>query len=335
MHFINDIVQNNIFAAWIVLIVSFFILTKSADIFVDCAVDLACAFKVPKLIIGIVLVSLATTTPELSVSMISALRGQPDMAMGNAIGSVICDDGLALGLAGLLTVGAIHVTPSILKLSGGFLFFVQFILFAFIFPDLTLNRIEGAAMVLLFAFYIYLLIIGHKRGSFPMDQELADAAKLLKHGTGIIILLFIAAIAGIIIASDFIVTSATAIAVSFGIPESIIALTLVALGTSIPEVATCIVAVRKGHGAVAVGNIIGADIMNICWVAGASAVANDLTLGRREFNFMFPAMFIIVTAMLGMLWARKRLTRRKGIILLALYAAYIASFFIFFGSKGS
>jgi len=168
-----------------------------------------------------------------------------------------------------------------------------------------------------------------------MDQEIADAAKLLKHSTGIIILIFIAAIAGIIIASDLIVSSATAIAISFGIPESIIALTLVALGTSIPEVATCVVALRKGHGAVAVGNIIGADIMNICWVAGASAVANDLTLGRKEFNFMFPAMFIFITTMLGMLWVGKRLTRRKGIVLLALYAAYTASFFFFFGPKDS
>jgi cation:H+ antiporter len=140
-------------------------------------------------------------------------------------------------------------------------------------------------------------------------------------------LAFVIAVAGIIAASEFVITSATAIARSFRIPEAVIALTLVALGTSIPEVATCIAAARKGHGTIALGNILGADIMNICWVAGASAIANDLVLSKKQIFFMFPSMFVIVGAMLIMLRMGYRLTRKKGIILFVLYVVYLASFF--------
>ena len=331
MHFLDTLLQQNQLLAWITLLLSFVILAKCADVFVDCAVDMAFAFKIPKLIIGIVLVSLATTAPELSVSLISAIRGKPEMALGNAIGSVICDDGLGLALAGILTLTVIPITPMILRLSGGFLILVQFVLLFFLFPDTTLSRYEGMILISLFGFYLYLLITGHKRGKFPMEEDFSDADKLLKHRTSVIVLMFAAALAGIIGTSELIVSSATSIAMAFGIPESIIALTLVALGTSIPEVATCVVAVRKGHGTVAVGNIIGADILNICWVAGASAVANDLSISRSEFNFMMPAMFIMVNTMLVLLWRNKRLTRTTGIILLAIYVIYIASFFVFFG----
>ena len=330
MNFLDLLFEQHPALAWLAIILSFTVLAKSADVFVDCAVDIASALKIPKLVIGIVLVSLATTMPELSVSLISAIRGRPEMALGNAIGSVICDDGLALALAGIFSVSPILVIPAVLHLAGGFLILAQIVIFAFIFPDLTLSRGEGAVLVALLAIYTWLLVSGAKRGKFPLDEEHAVPDKAPNRRLPAIWLGFAAALAGIIAASEVIVSSATAIAKSFGIPEAAIALTLVAIGTSIPEIATCVVAARKGHGDVAVGNILGADIMNICWVAGASAVANDLTIRRHEFNFMFPAMIIVVAAMLILLWTRKRFSRRKGIAMLFLYAAYIASFFIFY-----
>jgi len=142
--------------------------------------------------------------------------------------------------------------------------------------------------------------------------------------------LFAVSLAGIIVSSEFIISSATSIARFFRVPEAIIALTLVAVGTSIPEIATCIVSARRKEGALAVGNILGADIMNVCWVAGASAMANELTLTRKEILFMFPSMFVIVGAMLAMLRAGYRLTRAKGTVLFFLYLVYLASFFILF-----
>jgi cation:H+ antiporter len=317
--------QNNLMVAWVTIIVSFVILARCADLFVDTAVRIANRLQVPKLVIGIVLVSLATTAPELSVSLIAALRGQPEMALGNAIGSVICDDGLALALAGVMSVAPIVVMPIVLRTSGFFLILVQLLAFVFVAFDGALERAEGAMLLGLFAAYVFFLYRQHKRGRFKDGLDAAGVAGPRRSAIKLA-LAFIIAVAGIIAASEFVITSATAIARSFHIPEAVIALTLVALGTSIPEVATCIAAARRKEGAIAVGNIIGADIMNICWVAGASSIANDLVLSKKQIFFMFPSMFVIVGAMLIMLRLGYRLTRSKGLILLALYGIYLASF---------
>ena len=326
---IETAVANDPLLAWGILAVAFAILAKCADIFVNSSVSLANRFHVPKLVIGIVLVSLATTAPELSVSLMSAIRGDPAMALGNAVGSVICDDGLALALCGIMAPTAIAINPYVLKSSGRFLLAIELLAFLFILPDCTLGRMEGIILLALFVGYIAFLFVQHKRGKIKADEKSlhtsADRTSLWK-----LALLFLVALAGIIFASEFIIISAKEIATDAGIPPAIVAMTLVAFGTSIPEVATCVVAARKGEGALAVGNIIGADIMNICWVAGASAIANDLTLEAEQIYFMFPAMFVIVGAMLFMLRMGYRLTRKKGFILLGLYVAYLISFFAVF-----
>jgi cation:H+ antiporter len=329
LHAIESFIQENSLAAWPVMIVAFFILAKCADVFVDAAVALAHKFSIPKLVIGIVLVSLATTAPELAVSMMSALKGNPEMALGNAIGSVICDDGLALAFAGIIAMAPIAVMPRVLKTSGLFLLFIEIVAFIFVAGDYTLSRIEGVILVVLFAGYIFMLFRQHQKGLLQED-DIEENENLEKSSTGRIAVVFILGLAGIIFASEFIVVSATTIARSLSIPESVIALTLVAFGTSIPEVATCITAARKNHGDIAVGNILGADIMNICWVAGASAIANELTLGKKEVFFMFPAMFIIVGIMLLLLWRGYNLTKKKGYTLLALYVIYLITSFALF-----
>ncbi len=314
--------QSNLLAAWIVLIAAFALLAKCADVFVDSSVHVAEKFRIPKLVIGIILVSLATTAPELAVSMMSALSGQPQMALGNAIGSVICDDGLALAFAGLVATAPIVVIPRVLKTSGIFLIFIEVLAFLFILFDYTLDRWEGIILVVLFVSYMVFLFIQQNRGTLEEHSE--DDLHPKPHAPLIkIIFIFAISLLGIIISSKYIIVSATHIAHSFRIPETIIALTIVAFGTSIPEVATCIVAARKKEGALAVGNIIGADIMNICWVAGASAIANPLTLTRKETFFMFPAMFVIVGAMLLLIRYKYTLTRLKGVVLLSLYLIYM------------
>lgn len=330
MQYIESLIAHNILFAWVILAVAFYIMAKCADLFVDNAVIIANKFNIPRLVIGIVLVSFATTAPELSVSLMAAIRGNPEMALGNAIGSVITDDGLALGLAGIVSLSPIIVLPIVLKTSGIFLISIEIIAFLFVVFDKTLNRWEGVVLVLLFAGYVVFLYKLYKSGKMKEDSIDIDANDKVTKSLVTIFALFFLAAAGIIFSAEFVVTSATAIARAFHIPEAVIALTLVALGTSIPEVVTCVTAARKNEGAIAVGNIIGADILNICWVAGASAIANDLTLGQREIAFMYPSMFIIVGAMLLMLWHKYRLTKTKGWMLLGLYAAYIGSFFVFY-----
>jgi cation:H+ antiporter len=329
METIQHAILNNLVLAWITIAVAFAVLARCADLFVDASVRIAHRLQVPKLVIGIVLVSMATTAPELSVSLISALRGHPEMALGNAIGSVICDDGLALALAGLISVAPIMVMPVVLRTSGYFLILAQILAFAFVAFDGVLDRAEGAMLIGLFGTYVYFLYHQHRRGKFKDGLDAARRAGPPKAAIRLA-LTFVLAVAGIIAASEFVITSATAIARSFGIPEAVIALTLVALGTSIPEIATCVAAARKKQGAIAIGNIIGADILNICWVAGASSIANNLVLSKRQVFFMFPSMFVVVGTMLILLRTGYSLSRKKGMVLLAVYLAYVASFFRLF-----
>ena len=317
--------------AWLVLLISFAILAKSADLFVDSAVAFAAKFNVSKLVIGLVLVSFATTAPELCVSLMAALKGNPEMALGNAIGSVICDDGLAMGCAGLFAATVVAVTPSILRSSGIFLIIIQAVTFLFVFRDFTLSQSEGAVLVAMFLCYLLYMFNEHTKGRLALnDDETSPPEELVRSGVLKVFLLFAAGLFGIVVTSEFIILSATSIATSLRVPESVIALTLVALGTSIPEVATCVIAARKGHGQIAVGNIIGADILNIAWVAGASSIANPLTLDHKQIFFMFPAMFVIVGVMLLMLWHKYSLTKTKGAVLLLLYLVYIVATIVVF-----
>ncbi|MDG5815127.1 calcium/sodium antiporter [Chitinispirillales bacterium ANBcel5] len=320
--------------AWLVLIVAFIILAKCADLFVESAVVIADRFKIPKLVIGIVLVSLATTTPEMTVSLISAFRGKPEMALGNAIGSVICDDGIALALAGIVSVGVITIQPRVLKISATFLILLQLVTFFFVIGNNTLNRWQGGVLVSILAVYIAVLYHQHKRGKLHSEMELMELDREIekekKKSLKILSFVFLIGLGGIIISSELIVTSAVHIAGWMAIPQSVVALTIIALGTSLPEIATSVIAARKGEGQIAVGNILGADILNISWVAGVSAIANPLVLERREILFMFPSMFIIVGAMLIMLRMGYSLTRKKGIALLSLYILYVISFLLIF-----
>jgi cation:H+ antiporter len=318
-------------AAAVVLLGAFAVLAKSADLFVGSSVALANRFRIPRLVIGLVLVSLATTMPELTVSTLSAARGIPEMAMGNAVGSIICNTGLGLALCALVSAAPVAVIPHVLKTSGGFLLAVALLALGFTLPDRTLSGWEGLVLVILSSGYFAYLFRQHTIGRYHDDVDLEAADDHLHLPLPRLAFLFALALAGIFFSSDLVVGSATVIARAFGVPESVIALTLVAFGTSIPEVMTCVAAARRREGALAIGNILGANIINICWVTGFSSLIQDLTLSPRELALMFPAMFAILLVALGLLRLGYRLTRFQGIILLSLYGAYLAGF-IFFGA---
>ena len=320
--------QESVWVSWVVLAVAFAVLAKCADLFVDSAVGIAERLHLPKLVIGIVLVSVATTSPELSVSLMAALRGSPEMALGNAIGSIICNCGIALALCGVFSKTPVPVLKNAFRTAGGFLVFTAILCALFVGFDLTLSRLEGGILLLCFAGYLGLLVRQYKQGHLREMVE-AEVAEL-SSSVPVLVLFFVVGLGGVILSSKFVVVTSVTIAKSMGVPEAVIALTLVALGTSIPEVATSVVAAIKGQGALSVGNILGANIMNICWVAGASALANPLSLSRREINFMFPAMFIIVAVTVFVLHTSEALSRREGAVLFGVYCLYIASFFLAF-----
>lgn len=330
MDALHQYLNSSLWTSVLVLAAAFAVLARSAGLFVDGAVGVAYRLRIPELAIGIVLVSLATTAPELAVSLTAAVQGSPEIALGNAVGSVICNGGLALALAGLAAPAAILVMPRLLLTSGLFLVVSSCILFVFVCADTTLSRWEGAVLVGVLLVYLATLYRQHRRGELKEEIAADELARARVLSPLRLALYFLAGLAGVVVASEFIVHAAQSIARACSIPESLISLTLIALGTSIPEIATCITAARRGHGALAVGNIVGANIMNICWVAGASALANDLTLGPKEVFFMFPAMFVVVGVMLLLLRAGYSLTRPKALILMILYAAYLAASIILF-----
>ncbi len=312
----------NIYIAFVVLIVSFTVLAKTADWLVEGAVGLSCILRLPKILIGIIVVGVATTAPELMVSTISAFLGKPEIALGNAIGSVICDDGLALSLAVLISLSPILITRNIFKITAIFLIVVDIVAYALCW-DGTLNRGEGLLLVGMFAVYAIVMIFinGHKKEAVLRKKDVANSK---------IFLMFCFGLIGIFVASRFIVSSAVFIANYFNVSEAVIALGMVAFGTSIPELATCIAAARKGEGGIAVGNILGADILNVCWVAGVSAIVNPLTVGTKMTHFMFPAMLVIVFVMLGLMKINYRLERWKGGVLFVMYILFLLSMIIFF-----
>ncbi len=317
-------IPDNIFIQLLVILISFFVLTKSADFLVDGSVAIAYRFNIPKMIIGIVLVGVATTTPEFTVSLISALKGYPEIALGNALGSVIADDALALALGMIVAPTFIAVDSKILKGAGIFLLVVDVIVFLLALNG-VISRLEGGFLILLLIGYFSWIVINEKRkrkaGVSPVVNE-----EVMEHAGGALlphIVKFIGGVAGVIIASRFLVDSSIWIAVYFNVPQVIIGLTMVAIGTSLPEIATSINAARKGHGDLAFGDIIGADILNILWIVGSASLANPIRVDKKIIYFAFPAMIIVVVTMLLFAHHKYRLTRFKGIILLGMYVVYL------------
>ncbi|MBU4493870.1 MAG: calcium/sodium antiporter [Acidobacteria bacterium] len=323
----------------IVLIVSFVILFKCADLFVTGATGLSEILGIPKMLVGIVFVGLGTTAPEFGVSVSAAFSGFSEMALGNAIGSVIADDGIALGLAALVAPAVIYVNCRILKIAGAFLLFIDFLAY-FLARDGVLGRFEGILFLLLLVGYFYLLyrVRGLRSGlgvpsSYDSPSGSEDAVKCLRWSRlRRPILLFVVGIIGVVVASRFgVVWAAVHITELLRIPEIIIGSTVVALGTSLPEISTCITAARKGEGELAVGNIIGADVLNILWIIGVAALVRPIRVDVDIINFSFPFMILVVTVMLVSLRIGCRLTKMKGIILIVLYGAYILLTLLLFG----
>lgn len=317
-------IPDNIFIQLLVVLISFFVLTKSADYLVDGAVAIAYRFNIPKMIIGIVLVGVATTTPEFTVSLISALNGYPEIALGNALGSVIADDALALALGMIVAPAFIAVDSKILKGAGVFLLVVDVIVFLLALNG-VISRLEGGFLILLLIGYFSWIVINEKRKRNSGVSTVVNE-EVMEHAGGALfphILKFIGGVAGVIIASRFLVDSSIWIAVYFKVPQVIIGLTMVAVGTSLPEIATSINAARKGHGDLAFGDIIGADILNILLIVGSASLANPIRVDKKIIYFAFPAMIIVVVTMLLFARHKYRLTRFKGIILLSMYVVYL------------
>lgn len=325
-----------IYLHFLAFAVAFAVLFKSASYFVEGACGIARILNIPKLVIGVVLVSLGTTAPEFGVTFIAALRGNGEIAIGNAVGSVICDDGIALSLAALLAPAVILVNCRFLKVIGLFLISID-VLAYILAKNGKVGRIEGLCLFLILCVY-YLFIIrsqrrnrshieGKNKVSSESDQVSPESGKKsLRQPTRI----FLFGLIGVGSMSFVVVEAAVKIAQHFKVSEIIIGSTIVAIGTSLPEISTCITAALKGEGEMAVGDIIGADILNILWIVGVASLVKPIEVDRDIINFSFPFMILIVVVMLGSMRIGCRLGKSKGIILIGLYLLYVFFTFKYF-----
>lgn len=318
----------------LIIAAALFLLSRGADILVNEAVSLSVRWGIPKMIIGATIVSLGTTLPEVSVSVAAAVGGQPDIALGNAVGSIICDTSMIIGIAALIR--PLPVQRSLtdrqgwLHLGSAVLLVLVALPWSTIGQGLTQSgrvpQWSGVLFLLLLAIYLYWTVQRSRKISTPM----ADKEEVFNHTdsspTVLVILKLLAGLVLIILSSRLLIPSVQVVALRAGIPKSIIAATLVAFGTSLPELSTAINASRKGHGELAIGNVIGADILNVLFVVGASAAVTrgGLQVPEHFYLFHFPVMLVVVILFRFSLLSRSRtIGRLPGALLLLFYIAFV------------
>jgi len=242
---------------------------------------------------------------------------------------VICDDGVALAFAGVLAPVAIFVNCRLIRIFGAFLLFID-ILAYFMARNGVLSRVEGLVLLGLLVFYFFLIL---KNPNFRFqknvnNEENSEACKVnsireMRRELKRPIILFLMGLTGVVLTSRAVVWAAESIALHFAVSEIVIGATIVALGTSLPEISTCITAALKGEGEIAVGNILGADVLNVLWIIGVASVVKPIAVDLDIINFAFPYMILIVIVMLVSLYIGCRLGKIKGIILFLFYLVYL------------
>lgn len=311
----------------LLLIVGFIFLIKGADLFVDGASSSASNWKVPKALIGLTIVAFGTSAPELAVSLKALASGSSDMVLGNVIGSNVLNILLILGVGAL--VRPLAVKKETVRKEIPICVLVSLLLVVLL-SDVALNgadlnvvsRSDGLAILLFFAVFLYYLVSMALKGH---DKNLVEKPKwkLLPS-----LLFTLAGLAGIIVGSNLVVDSATKIATVLGVSERVIALSVIALGTSLPELVTTIVASKKGETELVLGNILGSNIFNICIVLGLPVAIFGAT-SAAGFSVLDLVALVGSAALLFFFSAsRHEINRREGAVMLALFVAYYSAVFI-------
>ena len=323
--------QLTVFTASLLLIAGFILIIKGGDYFVDGTVYFAEVTRIPKLLIGATIVSLCTTLPELMVSTIAVKNGVPDMGIGNALGSIVCNTALILGISA--TALPAHVHKNTFRAKSAFLLSAIALLFVFML-DKHINAFEGVLLgIIMILFFIYSITAAQRARKYNEQEEIPKISRKLIITNS---LKFAAGIAGIIFGAKLLVNNATFLAHEAGISDQIIGLTIVALGTSLPELATTISAIVKKEFSLSVGNVIGANILNIVLILSTCSIISPdgLYVSMHQLPFfknpipqslvfdvpivLFLSLLVIIPA-----WIKGRLYRWQGITLLSLYALYI------------
>ncbi len=305
-------------------------LIKGGDWFVDGATGIARRFHLPELLIGATVVSIGTTLPEVMVSTASALSGHGEIAYGNAIGSVICNTALIAAITVAVRPG--KVDPKSLRLPVCFFFVAAALYVGIAYTTGYFSRVAGLFLLGLFAAYMVSTVWQMKASPAPSRREATEE----KDGSTLKDTALLAAGAALIaVGANLLVDNGTLIAQALGVPESVIALTFVALGTSLPELVTAITSLAKGHGALSLGNVIGANVFNLVLVSGVSVTLAPFSIPQNSsiagYNASLvldiPVMLLTMALLTLPALTKGKLRRGQGILLLVIYAAFCAAQF--------
>ncbi|MDR3501175.1 MAG: calcium/sodium antiporter [Legionella sp.] len=292
---------------------------KGGDLFVDSSITIANRFKIPRIVIGGTIVSLATTAPELVVSTTASYMGNAGIALGNAVGSAIANIGLIVGVAAILAPIAIDVVDFRRRSLWMLLSAILVVLFSW---DFDLGRGSG---LMLFALSVLYLLLNYlqstrKQKNKELTPEITSAENDASFSKAILRFLIGAVL--VIVGSKLLVNAGIAIATALKIPSLIIGLTAIAVGTSLPELVTAITSAKKKVADLAIGNIVGANILNLAFITGVSAMIRPLSIELFTRNYAFVWLFIMIIAMMIIFWKKGTMGKKSGILLVSLYVIY-------------
>ncbi len=306
------------------LAVGLFLVIKGGSLFVDASVQIAEGLNVPRIVVGGTIVSLATTSPELVVSTTASWMGDSGIAIGNAVGSVIANIGLIVGIIAFLA--PVSVDKANFRNRSLWMLCAAILVILF---SISLEMGRFAAFLLVVFAMAYLaydykgIMETMKQNADCKSDTNSEPISLKKPFITFIIGAFV-----VVVGSKLLVTSGVAIANALQIPSIVIGLTVIAIGTSLPELVTAIISVKKGIADLSIGNIVGANILNLSMITGAAGLINPLTLTRFTRKYSFSWMMIMMLTMIFIFWRKGKVGRKEGIIILVLYVIYFAGIVI-------
>ena len=301
----------------LLFVVGLVLIIKGGDWFVDSAVFIANLTGIPKFIIGATIVSVATTLPELTVSVTGVIDGELDLAVGNAVGSVTANIGLIMGISLVCMPAVIKRSQFWLK---GTLMSAAALLLWVLCKDGALRMLPSFALFVLLAVYVWDNIRDAKNDVGSDEREIVDKKDLPKQ-----IVMFIIGIAAIVGGSKLLIEYGSEIALLLGVPSAIIGVTMVAIGTSLPELITTLTAIRKKESSMSIGNIVGANIIDLALILPICSVVSDgkLTIAEQSYALDMPMCFAMTLIAVLPPLIKGKLYRWQGILMLSLYAVYV------------
>lgn len=315
------------FVSVLLFILGLLLLIKGGDWFVDAASSIAHRLHMPELLIGATVVSIGTTLPEVMVSAQGAMVGSGSIAFGNAVGSIICNTSLIAAITLVVRPARVERKTLLLPSIAFFVAAAYYCFNAYVYG--AFSRMSGLILLGMFVVYMVLTIMQMKNPAFAPKETDEEVVPETTMGHDILMLVVGAAV--IVVGARLLVDNAQIIARALGVPESVIALTLVALGTSLPELVTAITSLIKGCGALSLGNIIGANLFNLVLVSGTAITISPFNLASASATSLtidIPLMLGVMLLMTVPALTREKMSRWQGVVLLCCYAAYCA--FLFF-----